>query len=61
MSKSDKVLLILATFLAVLFVLIIAIFLINLDSLINDYHCSNLPIDEFFKDERCKEYWHIYE
>ena len=56
-----EVLLILATFLAVFFVVIIAIFLINLDSLINDYRCSNLPMDEFFKDERCKEYWYIYE
>ncbi len=23
----------------------------------NDYRCSNLPINEFFQDEKCEKYW----
>lgn len=24
---------------------------------VNDYRCSNLPLNEFFQDESCKKYW----
>lgn len=23
----------------------------------NDYRCSNMPINEFFQDEKCEKYW----
>lgn len=24
---------------------------------LNDYRCSNLALDDFFQDKRCKKYW----
>lgn len=24
---------------------------------VNDYKCSNLPLNEFFQDKSCKKYW----
>lgn len=24
---------------------------------VNDYRCSNLPLNEFFQDKSCKKYW----
>lgn len=27
----------------------------------NDYRCSNMPINEFFQDEKCEKYWRYRE
>lgn len=32
-------------------------FVIETKEMLNDYRCSNLPINEFFQDKKCEKYW----
>lgn len=47
-------------------VIILVVFLIacgliwlffEVKEMLNDYRCTNLPINEFFQDEKCEKYW----
>lgn len=32
-------------------------FAIETKEMLNDYRCSNLPLNEFFQDKKCEKYW----
>lgn len=32
-------------------------FIIETKEMLNDYRCSNLPLNEFFQDKKCEKYW----
>lgn len=32
-------------------------FFFEVKEMLNDYRCTNLPINEFFQDEKCEKYW----
>lgn len=32
-------------------------FVAEIKEMLNDYRCSQLPINEFFQDEKCERYW----
>lgn len=29
----------------------------EVNDFVNDYRCSNMPINEFFQDKTCEKYW----
>ncbi len=44
--------------LIIIFIAIISIlFIFEIKEMLNDYRCSQLPINEFYKDKQCKKYW----
>lgn len=47
--------------LGIVCVCLFAIFVIwlcfEIKEMLNDYRCSNLPLNEFFQDEKCEKYW----
>lgn len=38
-------------------VVFIIFFIIQFKEMLNDYRCSQLPINEFFQDKKCERYW----
>lgn len=57
MSKLEKVLNVLG-FITIILITIGAIwFIFEVKEMLNDYRCSQLPINEFFQDEKCERYW----
>lgn len=32
-------------------------FMIEFKEMINDYRCSNLPINQFYQEKKCQSYW----
>lgn len=32
-------------------------FMIEFKGMINDYRCSNLPINQFYQEKKCQSYW----
>lgn len=57
MSKLEKVLNVLG-FITIILITIGAIwFIFEVKEMLNDYRCSQLPINEFFQDEMCQKYW----
>lgn len=32
-------------------------FVIEFKEMLNDHRCYNLPLDEFYQDEKCERYW----
>lgn len=38
-------------------VVFIIFFIIQFKEMLNDYRCSQLPINKFFQDEKCERYW----
>ena len=52
-----KVLSILGIMLIILITIGAIWFIIEVKEMLNDYRCSQLPINEFFQDEKCERYW----
>lgn len=57
MNKLEKVLSILGIMLIILITIGAIWFIIEVKEMLNDYRCSQLPINEFFQDEKCERYW----
>lgn len=57
MNKLEKVLSILGIMLIILIAIGFIWFIIEVKEMLNDYRCSQLPINEFFQDEKCERYW----
>ncbi len=57
MNKLEKIL----SVLGIITIILIAIgaiwFIFEVKEMLNDYRCSQLPINEFFQDEKCERYW----
>ena len=57
MDKLEKAMNV-AIILVLIFMIIFFIwFIIATKEMLNDYRCSQLPINEFFQDEKCERYW----
>ncbi len=35
----------------------VILFLIAFKEMLNDHRCYNLPLNEFYQDEKCSKYW----
>ena len=57
MNKLEKVLSILGIMLIILITIGAIWFIIEVKEMLNDYRCSQLPINEFFQEEKCERYW----
>ena len=57
MNKLEKVLSILGIMLIILITIGAIWFIIEVKEMLNDYRCSQLPINKFFQDEKCERYW----
>lgn len=56
-EKADKILNIAAIITIILFITFILFFIIAFKEMLNDHRCYNLPLNEFFQDEKCSKYW----
>lgn len=36
-------------------------FVIEFKEMLNDHRCYNLPLNEFYQDEKCERYWDFRE
>lgn len=57
MDKFEKVINVLAIITITLMVVFGIFFIIAFKEMLNDYRCGQLPINEFFQDEKCERYW----
>lgn len=57
MDKFEKIL----NVIVIIFTIFIVIggiwFAFEIKEMLNDYRCSQLPINEFFQDKKCERYW----
>lgn len=57
MNRLNKILDVLGIILIILITIGAIWFIVEFKEMLNDYRCSQLPINEFFQDESCKKYW----
>jgi hypothetical protein len=57
MKKLNKLLNILSVVIVILLVIGFIWLFFEIKEMLIDYRCSQLPINEFFKDNECKRYW----
>lgn len=57
MNRLNKILDVLGIILIILITIGAICFIVEFKEMINDYRCSQLPINEFFQDEKCERYW----
>lgn len=57
MDKLEKILNVLGIITIILITIGAIWFVIEFKEMMNDYRCSQLPINEFFQDEKCERYW----
>lgn len=57
MDKFEKVLSIISAVFLVIVIAAIIIFIFIFKEMLNDYRCSQLPLNEFFQDKQCERYW----
>lgn len=57
MDKLEKLLSVLGIIIIILITIGVLWFVVEVKEMLNDYRCSNLPLNEFFQDESCKKYW----
>jgi len=57
MKKSDKILTVLGVLATIIVLGVIIWFVVEFKEMLNDYRCSNLPLNEFFQDKECEKYW----
>lgn len=55
--KKEKILDALGIVCVSLFVIFVIWLCFEIKEMLNDYRCSNLPLNEFFQDEKCEKYW----
>lgn len=56
-GKADKILTIAAIITIILVIIFFVFFIIEFKEMLNDHRCYNLPLNEFFQDEKCSKYW----
>lgn len=56
-----KILIILFTICSVLVITFIIWFILEFKEMLNDHRCYNLPLNEFYQDEKCERYWNLKE
>ncbi|CDE07933.1 MAG: hypothetical protein KIC90_04620 [Firmicutes bacterium] len=57
MDKLEKLLSVLGIIIIILITIGVIWFVVEVKEMLNDYRCSQLPINEFFQDEKCERYW----
>jgi hypothetical protein len=57
MDKLEKLLSVLGIIIIILITIGVLWFVVEVKEMLNDYRCSQLPINEFFQDEKCERYW----
>ena len=57
MDKLEKLLNVLGIIIIILITIGDIWFVVEVKEMLNDYRCSQLPINEFFQDEKCERYW----
>lgn len=57
MDKLEKILNVLGIIAIVLVTAGVIWFIVEFKEMMNDYRCSQLPINEFFQDKKCERYW----
>ena len=57
MNKLEKILSVLGIITIILITIGAIWFIFEVKEMLNDYRCSQLPINEFFQDEKCESYW----
>lgn len=57
MDKLEKFLSVLGIIIIILITIGVIWFVVEVKEMLNDYRCSQLPINEFFQDEKCERYW----
>ena len=57
MNILNKILDVLGIILIILITLGAIWFIVEFKEMLNDYRCSQLPLNEFFQDESCEKYW----
>lgn len=56
---NEKVLKIMEISFIVLCIALMGLLIYGVYDFYNDYRCSNLPIQDFFKDKKCEKYWRL--
>lgn len=59
MEKLEKILKIMIIVILILSVIFIIWFILEFKEMLNDHRCYNLPINEFYQDEKCERYWDL--
>ena len=59
MDKLEKLLSVLGIIIIILITIGVLWFVVEVKEMLNDYRCSQLPINEFFQDEKCERYWRL--
>lgn len=61
MDKLEKSINIAIVIVLILMSIFFICFIFEAKEMINDYRCSQLPINEFFQDKECERYWRYRE
>lgn len=61
MEKFEKVITIAGIVTVIVVLIFIVIFVFHFIEMLNDHRCYNLPLNEFYQDERCERYWDFKE
>lgn len=61
MEKYEKVITIAGIITVIVVLVFIIIFAFHFIEMLNDHRCYNLPLNEFYQDERCERYWDFKE
>lgn len=56
-EKNDRALEVAIFLTLILFCIGTILFLIAFKEMLNDHRCYNLPLNEFYKDQKCEKYW----
>lgn len=57
MDRLEKSLVLLGIVTFILIIVGAIWFIFEFKEMMNDYRCSQLPINEFFQDKKCERYW----
>lgn len=57
MNKLEKAINILGIIVIIAIIIFAIWFVIEFKEMLNDYRCYNLPLNEFYQDEKCERYW----
>lgn len=61
MDKLKKAINILGVIVIIVMLIFAIWFVIEFKEMLNDHRCYNLPLDEFYQDEKCERYWDFRE
>ena len=61
MDKLEKAITILGIIVIIAIIIFAIWFVIEFKEMLNDHRCYNLPLNEFYQDEKCERYWDFRE